>query len=241
MRGVSRNKFWTDYMQVWESGQTKLPEVVRWKKYRKKGERRKVRRQNSLQHSYSITILGSIVCHVLRPHVLLKESFLKDAWMIHDHGEGEICSDTHYIDKSDERDLKEYEAFVKCYSVLFSKELFEDFHKAFLLQFALKNPPNFPEEARLIMMELTTMNAMECRVFEVVERLDYVFYAMEQYIKRNNAKILVQVMRNQMDHLNRLAKDLPGFGETIWHESARVWFQDFLVIHNGYWIEKKGE
>lgn len=237
---VDVSSLWTDTLCVWLSGQVALPQVARWSKYHKENGQTKARCQNSLQHSYSIAVLGKIVCHKIREHVLLDENLLQTALLIHDHGEGEILRDTHYIDKNEDGDKEEYLAFVECYSML-PKNLFEEFHGAFLLQFALKNPLNFPEEARSLMTFLAIKCKSECLAFDAVERWDYVLYALEQFLALGNAKILVQTMRHQAPHLDRLAKELPGFGEKVWTESARSWFGEFLARYDGLWIEQKGE
>jgi hypothetical protein len=231
---------WADILCVWLSGQVALPQVARWSKYHKENGQKMTRLQNSLQHSYSIPLLGKIVCYKLRPYVSLDEALLQNALLIHDHGEGEILRDTHYIDKNEEGDLEEYLAFVRCYSML-PKNLFEEFNEAFLLQFAMKNPLSFPEEARSLMTFLAIKCKSECLAFDAVERWDYVLYALEQFLVYDNTKILVQTMRHQAPHLDRLTKELPGFGEQIWTTSTRSCFSNLLEDFKYSWIEQKGE
>lgn len=232
--------FWSDTLSVWLSGQIALPQVQRWSKYCGRSKGGGARRQNSLQHSYAIALLGKILYHKIRPYIVLDEGLLLTAFLIHDHGEGEILSDTHYIDKNEEGDLEEYNAFVKRYSAL-PEEIFGEFHRAFLLQFALKAPLNFPESACVLMAELAAQQRQECLVFDAVERWDYVLYALEQFHDRGNTRILVQVMRHQKEHLDRLAEELPGFGQEVWTDAIKGEFAHFLAWHNGEHIEQKGE
>ncbi|MDP2838082.1 MAG: hypothetical protein Q8O53_02295 [Candidatus Moranbacteria bacterium] len=236
---VAASTFWPDTLQVWTSGQVGLPKVPRWSKYHEDGHSM-VRRQDSLQHSYSITVLGKVFCYKLRPHVCLDEGLLQNALLIHDHGEGEIQYDTHYIDKTEQGDLIEYKAFTKCYSV-FPTDLFCEFQRAFLLQFALKCPASFPTGACIVMDQLAATKKTECLAFDAIERWDYVLYALEQFLERGNEKILLQVMRHQKPHLDRLVGELPGFGDEIWTVSIRQWFDGFLVQNQGAHIEQKGK
>jgi 5'-deoxynucleotidase YfbR-like HD superfamily hydrolase len=233
-------KVWLEIIDVWRSGQVQLPKVQRWKKYDKPKDGSKVRKQNSLQHSYSITVLGRIFCLKLDRFVKLNVSMMLTAWLLHDHGEGEIQKDTLYIDKTDQGDLDEYLAFRKRFSQLGSDE-YDQLEKAFLLQFAAKSFQNFPEHAQHQMRYLLRNCSNEVYAFEAVERWDYLLYAIEQYQKFGNEKILVQVLRHQIHHLDRLTSSLPGFGEIIWTEEVRVTLSKFLHLHKEKWIEKKDE
>lgn len=225
-------------LDAWRAPQVGLPEVLRWKKYIEKDQG--VRPQNSLQHSHAITLLGAMVVEQLRPYVQLDFGLLMTALAVHDVGEGEIGKDTLYIDKTTAGDLEEYSAFCHRYEPL-GGLVFDLLHRAFLLQFALKNPECFPPTARALMREIAGVNRMEALAFDAVERWDYLLYALEQYHERGNEKILVQTLRGQIGHLNRLADDLPGFGKAIWKKEISVWSGEFLGSHDGKWVEKKGE
>lgn len=232
------NTDWLRIVDVWHSGQVLLPGVLRWSKYVERAEG--ARRQDSLQHSFSLTLLAKILIERLRPHVTLDSELLLTAALVHDMGEGEIGQDTLYIDKSVERDLREYQAFVSRFTQLPNAEL-EAFCRAFLLQFALKSPKGFPPAACAIMDELARTRRTEALAFEALERWDYVLYALEQYRERENAMILVQTLRHQIPHLRALAIELPGFGTAIFNEGVYDWCLRFLKEYEGKWIEQKGE
>ena len=68
------------------------------------------------------------------------------ALTVHDLGEGEIGKDTLYLDKNISADLEEYKGFRNRYEPL--GKSFDCLNRAFLLQFAIKNPPEFPEDAK---------------------------------------------------------------------------------------------
>jgi hypothetical protein len=229
---------------AWKAPQTGLPTVVRWGKYLK--DPQLARSQNSLQHSLAITILGSMVIGLLERYndhgVRINRGLLMTAFAIHDIGEGEIgaTTDTLYIDKNEEQDHKEYIAFCNRYEPL-GKTMFEPLHEAFLLQFALKAPLCFPTRARHIMLELASENFLEANIFDAVERWDYVLYALEQYHERGNEKILVQVLRGQIPHLDRLADKVPGLRQTVWTDDVGLWATNFIKAYEGQWVEQKGE
>jgi len=229
---------WLPVIKVWKSAQVRLPKVLRWSKYIGRDEG--VRPQNNLEHSFSIALLGTLVIEQLRLHVALDEGLLITALCIHDVGEGEIGQDTLYIDKSNDQDLREYNAFCALYRGL-PDPVFDHFHRAFLLQFALKRQSGFPADAVRILHELAERKYFEALAFEAIERWDYLLYAAEQYSELGNEKILVQVLRHQLSHLNRLSKELPGFGEIIWSRSTAEGYEAFLESRKGMWIEQKGE
>lgn len=235
------------FVQSWKAPQINLPEVIRWKKYLKQSGWRRffawapaIRKQNSLQHSHSITILGALIVAQLEMQYEIDFGLLMTALTIHDVGEGELGMDTLYIDKKDELDLEEYLAFMNCYKNNSPREI-EYLQRAFLLQFALKNPEIFPEDARRIMTELATNNQKEALLFDIIERWDYFLFATEQYLERKNERILIQTLRHQKPHLDRLAKEIPGFGSYIWVEELSESIAKILNKAEGKWIEKKGE
>ncbi len=223
-------------IETWKAPQEGMSHVVRWLKYH--NDEPGVRRQDSSQHTISIVVLAMIVVAVLRKYIPLDGWLLTDAFSLHDLGEGECKKDTHYIDKSVTGDLEEYLAFRQRYEFL-GPVVFESLHPAFLLQFAAKNPSIFPKDAQRIMADLCRDYPMEILVFDAIERWDYVLYALEQYHERGNEKILTQVLRHQVPHLDVLAVELPGFGVEIWKSEISLWAHDFLKAHEGQWIEQK--
>ncbi len=226
------------HLDAWLTPQVGLDEVPRWKKYIDKDQG--VRLQNSLQHSLSITILGSMMMARLRPYGNIDSGFVVISLALHDVGEGILKKDTLYIDKTAEQDLNEYLAFRRHYEPL-GNPVFPVLNEAFLLQFARKSPDIFPEDARQVMTHLAKYYLPEALMFDAVERWDYVLYAIEQYHKRGNEKILVQVLRTQAPLLDQLAKEISGFGEEIWTQEIGSWARAFVIAHEGLWIEQKGE
>ena len=214
---------------AWKAPQVGLPKVIRWAQYVADGN---VRRQNTLQHSLAITILGAIVIAQISAASAaeLDGELLLTALAIHDEGEGELGRDTLWKDKSTEGDLAEYLAFRKRHEML--GPAWRSLHVAFLLQFCLKNPSEFPEDAREIMEDLATTHRYEALAFEALEKWDYLLYAFEQYLERGNEKILAEVLRNHVPGFDRLATELPGF-TAIWTPELSAWASSFLKQHEG--------
>jgi len=218
-----------------KSTQQSLPMVPRWKKYLEQGPG--VRAQNTLQHSHALTLIGTIAIQRMGLDGEVDAGFLLGALAIHDVGEGELGYDTLYIDKDASQDLKEYLAFEHRYE---SVPEFAHLQELFLLQFALKNPVNFPDDARSVMMKLAEHYRLEALVFEALERWDYLLFALEQYVDRENELVLTQVLRHQVPHFERLLVELPSLDQ-LWTPELAAFAQRFLVKRVGKWIEQKGE
>lgn len=218
-------------IDVWTSGQTMLPKVLRWKKYLDQPPSG-VRPQNTLQHSYSLALLMSLALGRLRTyHPQLDEPLLLLAALIHDHGEGELGSDTHYIDKSATGDQAELRMFEMRFMRL-SRSDFARCLQAFLLQFAARDTfGEFPTNTQAILRMLSQKRMPEALIFEGIERYDYVLYAAEQYQRRGNTIVMVQVLRNQVARLDRIAELVPGFGLVVWSPEIRTWASAVLERH----------
>jgi len=236
---------WDATLDVWKSGQILLPKVTRWKKYTKDEDTDGGGIvQNTLEHSYSLALLGEILLLSLGKYEPnYDHKLFLTACLLHDHGEGELERDVLYIDKEPDGHVNEYIAFKQRFSTL-KTEVYESLEQAFLLQFARLEKAEiarFPKQAQEQIEYLQTNKQKEALAFEALERWDYVLYALEQYKERRNEKILVQVLRNQIPELNKLASLMPGFEEEVWTKKARDWFEQFVEERNGKWIEQKGE
>jgi len=206
-----------------------------------------MRRQTTLQHSYVVTLMGSLLCQLLRPHgAQINEGLLMTSLLVHDHGEGELAQerggvDVIYINKSESTDLDEYQAFVRRFRQL-DPRAFDHFHRAYLLDFARNGKLNtlLPADARQIMLELNDQEHHTILGFYAVERWDYMLHAVEHYVTFKHGKLLVQVMRNQVPHLDLIAQGLPGFKEEIWTPELQQWCTELLAEYEGQYIERKG-
>lgn len=220
--GLEKN--WPGVADVLLTSQLILQKVRRWKSY--KG----VRKQNDLQHSYSIAILAKIVIEKLNKYFVgfyFDKDIILTAFLVHDHGEGELKRDIQYGKKKDCDDLDEYYSFVERYKQL-SGEVFTSFHNAYLLQYCIEGREDFPAEAREIMAWLKEKRYPEALIFEAVEVFEYILFALEQDKKGNHGQILRDVCKNQLPRMERLRIDLPGFKEEIWTEEVQALFDAYL-------------
>lgn len=223
---------WKNERDVWKSGQIGLPKVIRWDGYVQDAEHGGARAQDTLAHSYSLTVLGLMLMEQLP--LPIDKHLMATSFLVHDHGEGELGRDILYAQKTEQGDLDEYSAFQKRFSVL--GDVYPFFERAFLIQFALKAPTSFPPDAQRVMSTLAERNKTECLFFDAVERFDYLLYALEQYEERGNTKILVHVLRKQLPHLSRLVGVLPAFS-SIWTPDTESLCKAFLAEHEGLWLD----
>ena len=201
-----------------------MQEVIRWEKYVKKGEARK---ENSLQHTYKASLLGCIILDNELSYIPDIDAYLiLKATVIHDLGEI-ATGDTVYIDKTEEKDKEERDFFQRLFSTL-PKSIKQDLDLAYCLQHATD--------------ELKAKYYKEINLFEAIERFGYVVFAYREF-KENpkGKKIFVQTMRNQHEHLIRLAHELPGFGAVFYTPEVQQDVEEFLKQYEGQFIEQKGE
>ncbi len=218
------DSFWPGVSDIWLTTQTILTDVYRWSRY----NRSPIRLQNDLQHSYSVTILAKVMMEMISPyHPGLDKELILSAFLVHDHGEGELKRDICYGDKADHEDVKEYLAFRTRYEQL-DTNVFSSLERAYLLQHCLKDRSDFPEQAATVMSELKKYKYFEALTFGAIEIWDYLLYAMEQDREGRDPVILHQVTGNHIQQLETLAEKLPGFRETIWTEKVAAHFADLL-------------
>ncbi len=211
---------------------TRMEDVLRWEKYVKADE---ARAENSLQHSYKASLLATRVLDNEKKHS--NEAFdsyiVLKAIILHDLGEIET-GDTVYIDKTGEGDKREYEFFKKLISSL-PDDIKADLYLAYNIQNAEKN--NISD----ITTKLKEEYPVEIKLFEAIERLGYLVFAYREFRREGKPKILVQTLRNQHNHLVRLANELPGFGSTFYTSETQDSVESFLKEYKGQFIENKGE
>lgn len=216
---------WMGINDIWLTTQVIFQGVHRWSRYEDKG----IRTQDVLQHSYSITVLAKIFALKISPYIAnFNHDLLLTSFLLHDHGEGELKRDICFGNKGNGDDLAEYEAFTRRYRKL-EDSVFLHLEKAYLLQYALKDKPEFPARAQFIIEHLAVDNYYEALAFEAVELWDYLLYAYEQVNNGCDPTILSDVSRNHWERLNHLAELLPGLFETIWTPVVADAFRSMYV------------
>ncbi len=199
-------------LPVWNMSQNELSDVIRWGPYVEKNP--KVWKQSTLQHTLSFSIVANVCVKLLKKHVKLDESLIQTAFMIHDLGEGLTRRDITADNKKDEDDLEEYEAFKKAFDFL-PEQIFTQYQKAFLLQFAWKNPECFPYAEKILMGQLNANFQNEVLTFRALESWEYIFYPLEMYKQGVDDGLLVRVLERQLPVLKFMALTLPGFRAEI--------------------------
>lgn len=71
------------------------------------------------------------------------------------------------------------------------------------------------------MTELWKYHRESVLVFQAIEGLDYILYAIEGYEKCGDEVILVHVLRNVSPRLDKVASMLPELREHIWTDELR--------------------
>lgn len=215
------DKFWPGITQILQESQSIFNGVYRWGIY---GD--SVRKQDDLQHSYSITILASIFMTKInlynRP---IDQALVLNAFLIHDYGEGLLGRDICLNDKAKYDDLDEYLTFIDKHSLL-DKNVFDRFHRAYLLQYAIdEQRSDFPPIAQEIIASLRASQMIEVLIFRAVETWEYILYALEQHYNGHET-ILAEVLNNAKKRISFLTDNLPGFKEVIWTKEIAMAFQN---------------
>lgn len=225
-------------LDIWTSGQVNLAEVIRWKKnYLDKGI--PVRRQSTLAHTYGLAILGGVALRLLKPVFRAPYDYplMMNAFLVHDHGEGELRNDHPATEKTDEHDLAEYMAFIARYQQL-PGTVFAEFERAFLLQFAERNAPIFSKHAREVMSKLWRMNRSECLLFKAIEHWEYLLFGMEQYFQRGITENLWKMIYWSTSVFDSAEADIGGWNEYFWTPEVRAWCMEFKLKYYSLYAEE---
>ncbi|HEY4503612.1 MAG TPA: hypothetical protein VJJ28_00680 [Candidatus Paceibacterota bacterium] len=211
---------------LWRRLQSGQEKVIRFGKYHERFAGQ-IREQNGYEHQCSVLFLFTYFLIHIRPYIKLDELLLTRCASIHDVAEGISGIDLPAPSKTDNDDLKEYHIFTRLYRPL-GKEMWDEMQRAFLLQFALKNPSCFPPEARRVMEDLSAKNCHEALFFDGIQRFDYLYYAYECKQERGISTLVKEVTENQFHLLENIAKELPGFSKVVWTTKVRNYFRAFL-------------
>lgn len=219
---------------LWRRLQDGQEKIIRFGSYHKRFKNQ-IRKQNGHEHQCSVMFLFYYFLIQIRPYVKLDELLLTRCANIHDVPEGISGIDTPAPTKKDEDDLGEYIIFRRLYKPL-GRKVWIEMQRAFLLQFALKNPSCFPAEARRVMKESQEKNYYEALFFDGVQRMDYLYYAYECYQECGISILMREVTQNQFHILEDIAYKLPGFSQIVWTPKVRRYFKTFISGgKNNHW------
>lgn len=201
-----------------------LGKTVRWRDFEN------IREQNSLEHSFSLAVLANIITRLLKPfHPSLDAELIKDAALLHDIGEYGQNRDIPYVCRKKFRNREEYENFKRVFSYV-KPEIFDELKRPFLLQFALLDHSVFEGEDKNILRGLKKHRRKEAQIFEALEHLEYIFFAIEQWQTRGHEKICKQILETNGPVLGKIAKKIKGF-DLIWSADTCKWCRDFVQTH----------
>ena len=223
-------RLWTELQEVLNSDA-----VLRWGRFADLPSR--IRSQNLIEHSYSITVLGTYVVEKLRPHFPnLDLALILKGLLIHDIGEALLKRDVSFTEKKATDDVDEYKAVKSALSGL-SVELQEMYLEAFLLQFCLDTEKYhlFDADAQATLRSLAKSKQWEARVFNLIEHVDYLMFMLETYKAGNDYLLYHVLLSTELSSWERLREAIPGVEELILGEDVAVWFRDFMAnyVANG--------
>jgi 5'-deoxynucleotidase YfbR-like HD superfamily hydrolase len=88
----------------------------------------------------------------------------------------------------------------------------------------------FEEGEREILRELKENREKEAKIFEALEYLEYIFFAIEQWNVRSHEKICKQILERVCPALAKIAEEIKGL-DLIWSEDFRLWCKNFIDTH----------
>ncbi|MFA6432768.1 MAG: hypothetical protein WCV82_03085 [Candidatus Paceibacterota bacterium] len=189
----------------------------------------KMRHQNGDQHRASVCFLFTDAMIRMSEYCELDQLLLTRCINHHDEPEGITGIDTPCIHKTDNDDLVEYLVFACLYEQQ-GPLVWKEMQRSFLLQFCLTNPACFPDDARQVMADLARTRRHEALFFEGVQRVDYLYYAYECFAEHGIVRILHEVANNQLDRLDTIADQLPGFRQVVWTAERSDFLNRFVVL-----------
>jgi len=213
---------------IWKLSQIDLSKTIRWKEHLKGNP--EMRRQSVLDHTLSFSIVSTIALMLMQPYKKLNEALLQKAFLIHDLPEGILRRDINAQKKQDEDDRDEFLAFEDKFRHL-PDDAYIELRKAYLLQFARRNPDCFPEHARAVMEDIVEKNFYEAVAFEALEKWEYIFYALETSQDQTHPYLFTKVLCDNLPQLQEYAEILPGFREAVFTHEFEGYIKKYLEVN----------
>lgn len=223
---ITMNTLLKNFHSHWNLIQHKYAEHVRWAEYREQNPN--LPRQTNLEHSLSVQRLFALACSLLRASGRnLDFSLLMLAIQLHEDGEM-FEGDTLWHDKTNDSHERELSAFIESVLPNIPEPLHELWRRAFLLQYAHDVTIYFShQESCQDLKILRTTCAVEARIFDFLERLDYLLYAETAMREYGDVVLYVHVLRNQLSHFKQHLTEFPWFLKLL-PESDMVEYEEFL-------------
>lgn len=221
---------------MWTIIQDKQQTVFRWGDYTECNPG--LFKQSNAAHVPSVERLFHHDVLLLREHNPdLVVELLYGAIHYHEDPEAVLGEDVLWHNKGQERDVLEYQTFLKT-MVGYPEATRRRLREMFLLQF-ITGPTDLLAGLNPLtdatLRHLRTNYALEGKIFNALEKFDYYMYAKKRgYDECGDVVILVHVLRNQAGPLDEYANTIPGFREYVWteahSEAARVFMERYADI-----------
>lgn len=216
-----------------------LDKVQRWGQFQESSHSRS---QTTLGHTTSLQLVA--IALVLAEQRWNSKSFdagfVHQMVAVHDMGEvvrADVGRDVLVPDKTWEKDWREVQAFKQlCLTLPETQRTALLFR--YLGQFALQPSALGGNESELLAL-LAAEKRLECLLFQVIEKLDYLLYALYELRTRGNLRIVVHVLRHNHTQLKALAGQLPGFAKELYTPEVVAWAEDLLQQFQGVTDEQE--
>lgn len=206
-----------------------LESVSRWQPYVDAGSTP----ENDLQHSLSTVFLTILVLELLKqdpPNIKYCEYEVLACAALHDLGEINV-GDTIYKRKNKSSVRREHESFTQ-QTLTLPAEIRERVRDLYMIQYQNGTTVTGSNIASDDTKKGSGL------VFEFIERTGYLLYAIGEYNRsKKNIGLLVQVLRNQIEHIKRLLVLFPA-GRRIFSDALIEWMEGILESNRDKHIEK---
>ncbi|MEZ4102984.1 MAG: hypothetical protein R3B55_00170 [Candidatus Paceibacterota bacterium] len=221
----SQDHFFLPFWNIFQEGYRNVP---RWKGYCDVNPNLPL--QTNLEHQNSLNmVFASALPFLGEPE--LNRSLLIQASLLHELGEVDN-GDTLYHLKTEEKHLRELLSFDRIITKHFS--FFEPWsvkscRRAYILQHVVNEGLTFSGHswAEDMLRNTRKVYLAEGQVFDALERLDYVLYALKAYQKCGDVVILKHVYCNQVKRLDGYAKTIKGFNK-FWTKEVSAAAKQFM-------------
>ena len=208
--------------------QTGLSKVERWQAFAKTNH---LRPQSVLEHSVGLVFLTDYVVDKMNGSLAgkINKELLMKAGILHDVPEGIIQEDVSRSEKTSKQDAKEFAAFADFIASKYDQPNLESLEKIYLLQFCLGDISAFPKPKQELMHQIAKDYYLEALMFRVVENLDYLLYAEEQWVRFGDSSrnLISEVATIVVPVVEELVPKIPGL-DTLWTTKAKKHFSQFI-------------
>lgn len=223
------------FLSHWQMLQERHSGIIRWGTYVTCNPA--LPKQSNLAHIHGLTRLAEFYLRELAscaPEQKFDHELLMLAIAVHEDGEALLRRDILYHQKNDDHDFEEYAVYAASLGRISNAEIYL---RAFLLQFVVKwNFQPFLNHARAaeILNWLGDNRSLEGKLFNALERVDYIHYAQMCWEKYGDPVILTHVLRLQTPALEKYATQIRGFANVIWtreqSQAAHAFMEEFREL-----------